>query len=255
MWPSGAIQPVQRVRISNMSLTSSSSAIKFEASTVSNRTDVGDIFDIEINGVRIRDTNRGIGIWQRSGERRSMSGKGRIRDILIRNVDSVTRFDSKPQFWGSGEPFVLTVLPRNGDCCIGLQNITLANITAVAENSALISSLGTPSAPGASVPPPIGGVRLMNVSITIKKTGNTSRPQLDYRPSSTVLPQTVPNLVAGIVIENVNDIELEHKGGVRFSPLLGPGKQAYWGMSCLNASASSHVHVEAGWTCANATHR
>ena len=203
--------------------------------------------------MRIRDSNRGIGIWQRSGERASSSGQGRISDIVIRNVDSVTRFDSKPQFWGSGEPFVLTVLPRNGDCCVGMQNITFANSTFVAENSALISSLGAPSPPGASAPPPINSISLVNVSITIKKTGNASRPQLDYRPSSKVLPQTVPNLVAGLVMENVNDIELNHMGGVRFSPLAGPGKQTYWGMSCLNASASSHVHIEQGWTCMNAT--
>ena len=40
---------MQMVRIKNMSLTSSSSAIKFEAATISGRTDVGAIQDVEVN--------------------------------------------------------------------------------------------------------------------------------------------------------------------------------------------------------------
>jgi len=249
-WPPGPVQPVHMIRISNMSLTSSSSAIKFEASTVSSRTDVGDIFDVVVDGVRISDTNRGIGIWQRSGERDVPGGQGRIRDIVIRNVHSVTRFDSKPQFWGSGEPFVLTVLPRNERCCVGVENITIADSSFVAENSALVSSLGSPVAP-------VSGIYLVNVSITIKNTGNcsnASRAQHDYRPSGSGLPEMVPALVVGIAVEGIEDVRIRG-GRVRFLPLKGPGRQAYWGMACLNTSATvpSQVRIEPGWVCENAT--
>jgi hypothetical protein len=46
----------------------SSSAIKFEASTVQSglMKHVGDISDVIVDGVTITDTNRGIGLWQRT---------------------------------------------------------------------------------------------------------------------------------------------------------------------------------------------
>ena len=258
-WPAGPVAPVQRVRLSNLTLTSSSSAIKLEASTVSNRTDVGDIFDVLIDGVTIIDSNRGIGIWQRSGERRNSpasAGRGAIRDVLIRNVVIRTRFDSKPQFWGSGEPFVLTVAPRNGDCCVGVQNVTLENVVAEAENSALVSSLGSPLG-GSPLPPPVRGVRLVNVSITIGRFGNATRPQRDYRPVSAGMPGvgeggTVPALVDGVVVENIEDLVIGGGGGVTFSsaPRAHP---PYWGMACINASGPSPVHFadRAHWLCRN----
>jgi polygalacturonase len=260
-WPPGPISPVQHVRISNVTLTSSSSAIKFEASTISGRNDVGDIFDVLVDGVKIVDTNRGIGIWQRSGDRNgsNTSGHGSIRDIVIRNVESTTRFDSKPQFWGSGEPFVITVLPLGGNCCVGVHNITVQNSTFVAENSALLSSLG--SKYGDPNPPSVSGIRLENVSITIKKSGNASRPQRDYRPiwdqdqSGAPVPATLPAPVDGIVVENIAGITIVG-GGVDFSPTTGPGKQPFWGMACLNITGQSHVQIQGGegkWSCQNST--
>ena len=66
-WPPGPIAPVQHVRLLNLSLVSSSSAIKLEANTVTDRVQVGEIRDVLIDGLTIRDTNRAIGIWQRTG--------------------------------------------------------------------------------------------------------------------------------------------------------------------------------------------
>jgi hypothetical protein len=241
-WPA-RIPPVQLVRISNLILTSSSSAIKFESSTVSNRTDIGDIFDVIIDNVRIEDSNRAIGIWQRSGTRSTS-----IRDIVIQNVQSVTRFDSKPQFWGSAEPLAVTVVP-SGECCAGVRNITLINWTAISENGILISSFGSHSG---TPSPDISGLNLVNVSLTIKKTGNTSRPQRDYRPvwDGGIVPETVPGLVSGLVVQNVQQLHISG-GGVEFSPLRGPGKQSYWGMACINATGSEDVSVGGGWICHN----
>ena len=90
-WPAVPIAPVQMVRIKNMSLTSSSSAIKFEASTeMSGRmAEVGDVFDVEVDGVTITDTNRGIGIWQRTSF-------GALRDMRFTNINMTTRTDPKP---------------------------------------------------------------------------------------------------------------------------------------------------------------
>lgn len=258
-WPPGPIAPVQMVRVSNMTLTSSSAAIKLEASTISNRTDVGDIFDVEVDNIRIVDSNRGIGVWQRTGDRASSGGgslgHGAIRDVVFSNILSTTRFDSKPEFWGSGEPFVLTVLPVNDNCCVGIRNLTVVNMTAVAENGVLISSFG--DSPGHAQAPPIVGVHLENVSITIKKTGNTSRPQLDYRPAGhgsnpAGVPDTVPVQVTGITVQNVAGLSIAGSM-VEFSPSSGSGREPYWGMGCLNVTGHSYVSVDCRWRCKNGT--
>jgi hypothetical protein len=207
-----------------------------------------------MTNVRIVDSNRGIGIRQRSGERNGgeTAGTGRIRDIVIKNIESTTRFDrSKPEFWGSGEPFVITVLPRNGNCCSGVQNITLVNVSAVAENSALISSLG--SAAGDRNPPRVRGIRLENVGITIKNIGSTSRPQRDYRPGTdragtgpgTMPPGVVPALVNGLVVENIEDITLvdirvafcAHERGRQAATLGVCLPQHLWRISCASQRA------------------
>jgi len=242
-WPAGQVQPVERVRIRNLTLTSSSSAIKFEASTISDRKDVGSISDVIVDQVRIIDTNRGIGIWQRSGLQNNSHGNGVIKDLTFQNIKTQTRFDSKPEFWGSAEPFVITALPQNINCCVGIQNITFVNFTSVAENGALISSLG--SRLSSSLKPPlVAGIQLHNVSITIKKIGNTTRPQHDYRPvwqDHASPPDIVRSKVDGISIENIESIAI-NGGMVQFSPLSGPRTQAYWDMACLNITGESNVH-------------
>ena len=43
--------------------------------------------------VRIRRTNRGIGVWQRNGN-------GSLRDLLFRDVTMETQLMWQPNFWG-----------------------------------------------------------------------------------------------------------------------------------------------------------
>lgn len=90
-WPAGPIAPVSNVRIRNMTLTSSSCAIKFEQSVlpVAEKSEVGDIHDVVVEDIVITDTNRGIGLWQRTSH-------GALRDMVFRRVNMTTRFDPKP---------------------------------------------------------------------------------------------------------------------------------------------------------------
>lgn len=184
----------------NLSLVSSSSAIKLEANTLTDRTDVGEIRDVLIEDVLIRDSNRAVGIWQRTGH-------GAIRDIVVRNVDLVTRYDSKPEFWGSAEPLYVSALPAMAGPLV--YNVSFEHIIATSENGALFSSLPL----GARTA--VQGVRLLNVSIVLQVTGNVSRPQRDYRPAHG-LPGTVAAPVVGITFENVAEVDVIG-GGVRFA--------------------------------------
>ena len=101
-WPAGPIAPVEMVRIYNMNLTSSSSAIKFEASTemTGAMKDVGDISDVIVDNITITDTNRGIGLWQRTSH-------GALKDMLFQNIKMTTRFDPKPGKCTSNLPLLV----------------------------------------------------------------------------------------------------------------------------------------------------
>lgn len=85
---------------------------------------VGDIFDVVVDGITITDTNRGIGIWQRTSH-------GALRDMVFRNVKMTTRFDSKPGFWGAGEPIFVSAIGLMPPL---IHNISFINIEAVSEN-------------------------------------------------------------------------------------------------------------------------
>ena len=232
-WPPGPIAPVHRVRLLNLSLVSSSSAIKLEANTETDRLDVGEIRDVNVDGVVIRDTNRAIGIWQRTGH-------GAIRDVTMRNIDIVTRYDSKPEFWGSAEPLFVSTMPAMASALV--RNITFEHVVATSENGALFSSLPL----GAS--PAVDDVRLLNVSVVLKATGNVTRPQRDYRPAGGLLPGTWPAPVVGITFENVARLVLDG-GGVTFAAPPQPS----WTLRCVNTSTSPGVRFGRGWECHNRT--
>lgn len=237
-WPPGPIAPVQHVRLLNLSLVSSSSAIKLEANTQTDRLDVGEIRDVFGDDIRIEDTNRGIGIWQRTGH-------GAIRDVVMRNLEINTRFDSKPEFWGSGEPIFVSALPAPGRSTTAaalVRNITFEDVVATSENGALLSSLPLGARPA------VADVRLLNVTVAIRKTGNVSRPQRDYRPARAPFPETWPASVVGITFENVAGAVVAG-GGVSFDAPLQPS----WSLRCVNTSTATGVRFERGWECHNET--
>ena len=233
-WPAGAVEPVRHVRIQNLTLTSSSSAIKFEASTQTARSDVGDIVDVVVEDVRIRDTNRGVGLWQRTGH-------GALHNIVFRNLDIHTRFDSKPNFWGAGEPIFLSADLNHTSMPVLIHNISFQGVSAVSENGAFLSSVP------AGLPSAIANITLANVSIVIRKTGNISRPHRDYRPAPWQHNACPSASVVGLTLENVVSARTSNGGGVRFA-----GKrQQGWSMECVNVTASSTLRIGPGWQCFN----
>ena len=234
-----------------MSLTSASSAIKFEASTVmqGRMEQVGDISDVEVDGVTITDTNRGIGLWQRTSF-------GALRDMRFTNINMTTRTDPKPGFWGAGDPLFVSALGTMPAALI--RNISFRSINAVAENGALFSSL-----PLSQTHAAVHGIELVDVSITIRHTGNVSRPKgKDYSPTrharggGTLYPAIVPAFVAGMTFEGVAGAHVVG-GGVRFHRDGSRQNEEYWSMDCVNETATSVNAVEfcGGWTRENASGR
>ena len=73
------------------------------------------------------------------------------------------------RFWGAGEPlFVSSLGPMPSPL---IRNITFESINAVSENGALFSSLPLDQ------PPAVEGLSLLDVSITIQRTGNVTKPK------------------------------------------------------------------------------
>ena len=123
---------------------------------------MGDIHDVCVEDVKILDTNRGIGIWQRTSH-------GALRDMVFRRINMTTRFDSKPAFWGAGEPlFVSSLGPMPSPL---IRNLTFESISAISENGALLSSLPVEQ------PSAVANVSLLDVRITIQRTGNITKPK------------------------------------------------------------------------------
>ena len=91
-------------------------------------------------------------------------------------------------------------------------------------------------------------MQLLNVTVAIRKTGNVSRPQRDYRPARAPFPETWPAPVVGITFENVAGAVVAG-GGVSFDERLQPS----WSLRCVNTSTATGVRFERGWECHNGT--
>jgi len=238
------LPPLRGVRVRNCTLSSSSAAIKIENLF---EADHGDVSDIDVDGVTIYNSNRGIGVWQRVA---GPSG-GRMSNLSYRNVVSDTRYMFGTQWWGSGEALVVTTVPENAAQAAaglpGIYNVTFENVVARAEGGCLFSSRGQ----AATRPRALDGVALVNVSLTVAVSARhaAAHNQLDFRPvdAGGGAPNTVPALVAGLVFEGA--VSATVGGGSRVA-FEGP-PQDYWaGAGGAGVCVVGDVAVAPGFACA-----
>lgn len=227
------LPPLSGVTIINCTLSSSSSAIKVEALF---EEDHGDVSNIHVSKVTIRNSNRGVGVWQRVA---GPSG-GAISNLTFRDMDIETQYMDSPNWWGSGEALVVTTVPENPAQAVhglpGIDSVLFENIVAKAEGGCLFSSRGQAT----TSPTALRGVVLRNVSLVITKSSPYAHPQLDFRPvdAGGGAPNTVPTLVTGLVFEGLYSGSVE---GCSVS-FQGP-KQPYWagpgnGGVCISGNVS-----------------
>ena len=133
--PDGVMQPLTGVTVRNMMLTSTSAAVKIAQLFQEHH---GDIADISLANVTITETNRGIDILQRSGN-------GSFTNVTFTDMDIQTQFMTEPQFWGSGEPIVMSTAPGTEDAHAhglkGFRDVLFTRVRARGENAILLSSL------------------------------------------------------------------------------------------------------------------
>lgn len=120
--------PLRNLYVQNVTIRSSSHAIKFGTDTCQ------EMHDILFDNIKIYDSNSGLAIQMRCN--------GSVHDVTWSNIDIETRYYG-PRWWGNGEPISFTAEPRGTNplaSSIGqIYNHRFINITARSENGAFIS--------------------------------------------------------------------------------------------------------------------
>ncbi len=215
-----------------------------------------------------RNPSDNPGVWQRNGN-------GTLRDLVFRNVAIETQFATPLDFWGSGEPIVVTSVPSDAASARaglrGIRNVTFENIAARSQGGALISTWPAVSPGWAPLFPGRGAVAdvvLRNVSITIAAdVGNVTAAARaghhDFRPVDPPFSDpalfaagaggAAPAPVDGLFVDGDASVTLD---GVRiaFDDGGAPGgPPKAWSMQCLNATARPTVRGTETLQCHNET--
>ena len=237
------LPPLRGVRVRNCTLASSSAAIKVENLF---QSDHGDVADVDVDGVVVRDSNRGIGVWQRVA---GPSG-GRMSNLSFRNADIETRFMFGAAWWGSGEALVVTTVPENPaqvkTGLPGIHNVSFENVVARAEGGCLFSSRGQ----AATSPRALDGLALRNVTLVVGVSARhvAVHAQLDFRPvdAGGGAPSVVPANVTALLFEGAVAATVDARSSVAF---VGP-PQAWWAGGGRGVCVGGDVLVQQGFACA-----
>ena len=241
--------PLTDVVVRNCTLSSKSSAIKWEAIDFGG-CDHGDLADFVIEDVRIHNSSRGLGFQLRNG-------RGNFRNITVRRATVETLYPTGTNWWGSGEAIWVTDIPsakKEGEPGnLGtIENLRFEDVVILSENGVLLSGVGRP----------IGPISFSNVSVTVAVVGNATCRKgypgppagcVDYRPincqkggSSQYCPEfrsdggvLLPQLTVGIRTEGAGTVDFDSTT-VRYRYAHGQ-RPAWWAASCvanpkLNAS-------------------
>jgi parallel beta-helix repeat protein len=200
------------LRASHCSLHSRSCGIRVGYNVFNNNNSGNLLFD----SIRIYDSNRGIGIFQRR--------QGNMDSMVFSNINIGTRLHTG-QWWGHGEPIHISAVPGLGSRETGsISNLRFSNITAVSESGIVIYA----SAKGL-----IRDIYLDNISLTINRSpledgygGN-----IDLRP--------VNNIALGIFRHNIPAVYSAFADGLvirRMNIYWGDGLPAYFNhaVECTN---------------------
>jgi polygalacturonase len=217
---------IDNIVVRNTTIRSRSAAIKFGSNTDTNCSNL--LFE----NITIWDSNRGLGIQQRS--------QGNITNVTFRDITVETRYNPL-NWWGSAEPIYISSMPRATGGVVGLiSNVTFENIVARSENSAFLSG----RSPGVT----LQGITLRNVTITIDKWSNYSTPAHSYVPTTAVEPAMVfPPAMAvdGVYVEAAQGVVLEDVSVAYVSA----DKQPFWSRTCFNTTNAGYPVTTSGLSC------
>ncbi len=161
----GGYGPCESVTITNCTLESSSAGIKIEPEGPY------PVRSVTISNCTIARSNRGISLLNRDG--------AHVEDLLFSDMTITTKM--RPMmWWGSGEPFAVSSLPREKGGSPGLvRNISFVNILCRGESGIVLR--GTPGAP-------LQSISLRNIELNVEKTTTVPGGFYDMRPGDSFGP-------------------------------------------------------------------
>jgi len=236
-----AIVSSDNVTVDNCVLHSRSSGIRI-GYNVFNHHNSGDLL---FNNIRIYDSNRGIGIFQRQ--------EGDMKNIVFSNMIIDTRLHSG-QWWGHGEAIHISAVPGLGSKTPGkISNVRFSHITAISQNGLLF--YGTRE----SV---LEDIVLDDVSVTIERgdLSDSYGGNIDLRPTNDIslgifrhdIPAVFAHYVKGLVVRDLrvtwgkqlpdyftHALECEHFSGVTIDGLDMRG-------SAVPSKRQSVVYLQTG---------
>lgn len=180
------------ITVNNCVLHSRSSGIRI-GYNVFNHNNSGNLL---FNNIRIYESNRGIGIFQRQ--------EGDMQNMVFSNMIIDTRLHSG-QWWGHGEPIHISAVPGLGSKKVGkISNVRFSNITATAENGILFYGSNE------SV---LENIELDNVNLTIRRgpLSDSYGGNIDLRPTNDIsigifrrdLPAVLASNVKGLQVKDL----------------------------------------------------
>jgi polygalacturonase len=238
-WPEpwGRYSPTRDVLIENVTLSSYSAALKWEAIFQAWH---GDVVNVSVRDVLIHDSNRGIGFQQRTGG-------GAFRDVAFERVRVLrTRGVTGGNWWGAGEALWVTSLPQGPGFNYslgGVRNVTFTDCELEGEQGGIVIAAG-PTGAGA-----VQGLALFNTTLRIGVYGNATRKGLhDLRPldGAELFPHNVTGWFWGGVGGAAGAGARVQGGAVAFEG----APQPWWARGmCSDAEGSPGVQVQ-GVACA-----
>ncbi|MGA3179842.1 MAG: glycosyl hydrolase family 28 protein [Verrucomicrobiota bacterium] len=178
--------PSANITVRDCVLETQDSGVKIGTETTS------DIHDILFERCRILTSSRGLTIQLRD--------EGSVYRVQFKDIHFTSRYYADP-WWGRGEAVSLTALPRTPGTKLGaLHDITLQNITGLAENSVRIQ--GTPANP-------VHDVLLDTVDITLSRWTKYPGRLFDNRPTM-ALEQIQTHDTPGFSILDAANITLKN---------------------------------------------
>jgi len=193
--------PCEDIVVENCELTSTSCALKIGTEGV------GDFRRIVFRDCRIRDSNRGLGIFVRDG--------ATVSDVLFSNI-SIECNRKHYHWWGDGDPLRFVVLKRKPETKAGqIENLRVEKVTARGQGTSLIAGFGAKRE--------ADGITLRDVSITLEAEGKPDKRATDalvIRDARNIRLEKLkigwdeakgrePKWASGLRAERVEGLELE----------------------------------------------
>jgi parallel beta-helix repeat protein len=216
-----AVISSNNITVDNCVLHSRSSGIRI-GYNVFNQNNSGDLL---FNNIRIYDSNRGIGIFQRQG--------GDMRNILFSNMIIQTRLHTGG-WWGNGEPIHISAVPGLGSKKVGkIVNVRFSHIIATGQSGLLFYG---------SKESPLEDIVLDDVSLTIERGSLTDSygGNFDLRPTNDISLAIFSHKIPAIFGNEVKGLEIRNFS-INFE-----GQLPAWFTKGLECSGCTGVRISGG---------